>query len=89
MSGNLKISIDNSSMTTAGKTLQEEAQPHVLGLVLECRPMAGSKNTTFTSIIGMDMIIQDVDPRYAMAALFIVFLYSVKLIIFFCQLCSE
>jgi PAS domain S-box-containing protein len=84
VSGHLKVGLDHALQITFSKLSSEMAndpdltdddmvpqKPHVLGLIVECRPIEASPSilelsvpqVSFTSTVGMDMKIQSVDTR--------------------------
>lgn len=83
VSGNLKVVLDHSLNISYSKLYPELAadsevsddmvprKPHVLGLIVECRPIESSPSIlelnvpqiSFTSTVGMDMKIQSVDTK--------------------------
>ena len=84
VSGHLKVGLDHALQITFPKLSPEMAtdadvadsdmvpqKPHVLGLIVECRPIESSPSilelnvpqTSFTSTIGMDMKVQSVETK--------------------------
>ena len=83
VSGHLKVTrdlptnLDSSDLSpdiveeTAEASMVVPQKPHVLGLIVECRPIEASPSilelsvpqSSFTSTVGMDMKIQSVDTK--------------------------